>query len=296
MESNLDIQDISITNINATTSITTENTDNNNATVINNNDNDINEEPPQLQRQRTWVDGRIMVTQTNLLIVGYIRTQLVKNLYDPYEIEIVQIILKSLGDLFNMKRLWNEMTQQKYNILVDWLRINGAEFKNCFLHQVNGIYTSTNKIKQGTIFAKIPLNCIMTLDIAKASEIGKKIDSLQATKEIKIRSLHTYLAAYLVLERQKREQSKWFPYIQSLPTQFLEMPIYFDDENLKQLKGSLTIQKIKQRNASLSAEYDTLKELFENEGINYDEFVWGRLIVITRVFGLILVDHKSSGL
>ena len=76
------------------------------------------------------------------------------------------------------------------------------------------------------------------------------------------------------------------------------MPIFYNDEEMAELKGSFTIQKIQSKNQSLHTEYQNIIEILEDEefNINYNEFVWGRCAVITRIFGLVINDIKTDGL
>ena len=246
------------------------------------------DEDPKFEDLETYVDDTLMTTQTNLLIIGFIRTYCLQHHAQRYEIAIAKIVIKSLGDIFNMKRLWKEMTQQKYNDLMDWLRINGARFDHFELKECNGIYvkSTSNDIEDGTVFAAVPIKCILTRDIAQKSPIGQKLSLKQ------LRSRQTFLACYLCIERMKGKESFWFPYIQTLPTDFREIPIYYNDDEMDELCGSFTIGKIKDRKESLRSEYDNLIDILEPAGITYDDFVWGRLVVITRVFGIRISNHK----
>jgi len=75
------------------------------------------------------------------------------------------------------------------------------------------------------------------------------------------------------------------------------MPIFFDDKLLNLLKGSFTLGKIRDRIDSLRMEYDNIKKHVPEFGrFSHDEFVWARLVVITRIFGLIIHGTKTDGL
>ena len=103
----------------------------------------------------------------------------------------------------------------------------------------------------------IPHDYIMTSDVAKASEIGRAI----IDSPVELRSKHSYLASYLLQEREKGEESRWFPYIAVLPARFETIPLFFDDDMRSLLTGSIALRKIDDRLESLRLEYDALCEV-----------------------------------
>eukprot|EP00479_Gromia_sphaerica_P013995 TRINITY_DN809_c0_g1_i3.p1 TRINITY_DN809_c0_g1~~TRINITY_DN809_c0_g1_i3.p1 ORF type:complete len:201 (+),score=47.69 TRINITY_DN809_c0_g1_i3:983-1585(+) len=75
------------------------------------------------------------------------------------------------------------------------------------------------------------------------------------------------------------------------------MPIFFGDDELKYLKGSFSLDKIADRIDSLKTEYDNLcRHVHEFRRFTHEEFVWARLVVITRIFGLVIKGTKTDGL
>ncbi len=75
------------------------------------------------------------------------------------------------------------------------------------------------------------------------------------------------------------------------------MPIFFDEEELGLLKGSMCLDKIAERKDSLRAEYDNICRYVPSfSQYDYNEFVWARLVVITRIFGLVINGTKTDGL
>jgi len=139
----------------------------------------------------------------------------------------------------------------------------------------------------------IPFEFIMTSDIAKASDIGQKI----INSNVELRSKHTYLASYLLQEREKGPSSKWNVYIQTLPKTFENIPFNFTDAQKAQLIGSMTIKKMRDRYLSLKLEYDNLcANVPEYVRWSLQDFIWARLVVITRIFGFVIDDVKTDGL
>jgi histone-lysine N-methyltransferase SETD3 len=91
--------------------------------------------------------------------------------------------------------------------------------------------------------------------------------------------------------------SFWAPYIKILPTKYRNMPIFYTEEELKHLKGSFTLDKIEDRKISLRTEYENIcRAVPEFRRYTHWEFVWARLVVITRIFGLVIKGTKTDGL
>lgn len=114
---------------------------------------------------------------------------------------------------------------------------------------------------------------------------------------LELRSKHSFLAGYLLSELPKGESSYWYPYLATLPKKYRNMPIFFDENELSWLKGSMCLEKIAERKLSLRAEYDNIcKHVPGFAEFHFDDFVWARLVVITRIFGLVINGVKTDGL
>merc|ERR1712130_538250 len=139
----------------------------------------------------------------------------------------------------------------------------------------------------------IPHSHIMTSDVAKQSEIGKKIIS----SKVDLRSKHSYLASYLLQEREKGAKSRWHVYISILPRKFETTPLFFDEKQRSELVGSISLKKIDDRLESLRLEYEALcNAVPEYARFSQNDFIWARLVVITRIFGLVIDEVKTDGL
>jgi histone-lysine N-methyltransferase SETD3 len=185
--------------------------------------------------------------------------------------------------------------KDKFELLIDWLRNGNAKFPYLYMkyydEDYRGVHALT-RVPNDKIILEVPLSHIMTSDVAKDSDIGKKI----INSGCKLRSTHSYLAAYLCQEKHN-PKSFWAPYIKILPVNYRNMPIFFEEDELKWLKGSFTLKKIEDRKEDLLAEYENIcKHVPEFKKYSHREFVWARLAVITRIFGLVINGNKTDGL
>lgn len=182
-----------------------------------------------------------------------------------------------------------------FKIFFKWLLDGGASFPLLYLRFFNGNYRaifSKRTVETDEDVLYVPLCQLMTSEIARASEVGKQI----IESHVQLRSRHSFLAAYLLQEKAK-PSSYWKPYIDILPEEYDTVPLFFSSEQLSELEGSMALDKIRDRHQSLRIEYNNLLEnvpMFSE--FTYDSFVWGRLVIITRIFGMVIDGNKTEGL
>jgi len=183
----------------------------------------------------------------------------------------------------------------KFESLLNWLRDGGAKFPNLVLKYYTVDYRGVHarrRLEKDELILEVPLPLIMTTEVAKDSEIGRKIQQ----SGCQLYSDHSWLAACLLQEKYN-PKSFWKPYIDILPVHYRNVPIFFDDEELKALKGSFTLKMISDRKVSLKLEYDNIvKHVPEFAKYHHLDFAWARVAVITRVFGFEVRGLKTEGL
>jgi histone-lysine N-methyltransferase SETD3 len=184
----------------------------------------------------------------------------------------------------------------RFDRLLRWLKDGGSKFPNLVLKYYTVDYRGVHarkRLENNECILEVPLPLIMTTDVAMASEIGQRIRS----SGCELRSSHSWLACLLLHEKEKGDQSFFKPYIDILPVHYRNMPIFFDDEELTELKGSFTLKMISDRKISLKMEYDNIVQYVpEFSRFHYLEFFWARLAVITRIFGFNVAGKKTDGL
>lgn len=183
----------------------------------------------------------------------------------------------------------------KFSLMVKWLKDGGGKFPKLYLQYYSEDYRGVHcltKVPADDVMLFVPHKYIMTSEVAKGSEMGKKIIS----SGVDLRSKHSYLASYLLQEKHKKK-SFWDPYLNILPEYYANMPLSFDEEELGWLKGSFSLQKIADRIDSLRREYDSIRRAVPAFAkFTHVDFVWARLVVITRIFGLVIEGNKTDGL
>ncbi|CEO98985.1 SET domain-containing protein [Plasmodiophora brassicae] len=186
----------------------------------------------------------------------------------------------------------------RYAKFLDWLRAGGAEISKVVLREYDdehrGVHTACD-VAPDEVFMSIPRHLMITSEMAIQSAIGKAI----IRSGVEIRSRHSFLAAYLLQERDRppASPSRWAPYLAVLPRRFDNIPINFSREELSYLKGSMAVDKIENRIETLQSEYARIaKNVAQFAQFSYKDFVWARCVVITRIFGVTIDGRKTEAL
>jgi len=140
--------------------------------------------------------------------------------------------------------------------MLAWLKAGQARFPTLSLKYYSVDYRGVHlnrRVERDTCVLEVPLDMIMTTAKAKQCELGLAISNSRA----QVHSSHSWLAAMLLQERAN-PNSKWKPYIDCLPRHYRNMPLFFDQDELDELKGSLTIEMIENRKISMKYEYDAI--------------------------------------
>ena len=181
----------------------------------------------------------------------------------------------------------------KYTALFTWLDSKNSYYPKLRLRDENGYRTvvSTGSIEKGEKIMSIPLELIIDYETALESPLNKKFKGI-------IDCEHTTFALYLLEEKEKGVSSQWWHYIDTLPKNFKNMALYFDNDLLKLLRGTLSLEKIIGRRSQLHRDYDSIcmHDPEFSDRFTLDDFIWGRLVTITRIFGFSVKGHKTTGL
>lgn len=195
----------------------------------------------------------------------------------------------------------NEVTRHdndRYANMINWLLNDGTTKLNklyikSYSSDSRGV-CALEHIYNNEIILQVPLQYIITSEIARNSTIGQLI----IQSNISLNSSHTFLACYLLYEKYINADTQWKYYLQCLPEHYTNMPIFYSGDMVtKYLTGSFTVQKINDRINELYDEYTNLcNKISMCKQFTLDQFIWARLVVITRIFGLVINERKTDGL
>lgn len=176
--------------------------------------------------------------------------------------------------------------------LVAWLQAGGCDLSKRETRYLPGKgYTSfaAKRLRPSETIIYIPLSYLMTNVLAEQSDIGLAI----AKANVQLQSNHSVLAAYM-LQEKRNHFSFWKPYLDSLPTSFDNIPLFFEADILNELRGSMVIERVLNRRYALATEYRNLVSAVPAfKAFSWHEFMWARTAITTRCFGTTIDGRKA---
>jgi len=175
---------------------------------------------------------------------------------------------------------------EKLQTFLRWIDEHGARYpKLRLITQADG---ERSVVAQEDISAfqevvHFPTRLLMTQKQALASEMGRLLQAHAGPVNDEV-----YLAAFL-LEEKQRGDSFWKPYLDILPESFSNVPLFFPDHERALLKGTFVSELLEYQGRTLLTEYAQLCERVPGfNRFSSDAFLWARLIVSSRCFGLLM--------
>lgn len=161
--------------------------------------------------------------------------------------------------------------------------------------EMRGVHALTT-LPPSSIIVSIPLRCLITVEMGQNTPVGRKI--LNSDLELDAPK-HIFLMIYLLWDKNVNgKNSFFFSYYKVLPKRLRNMPIFWDEEELRGLTGSHLLNQISDRIQAITRDYHSVCEAApEFSSIaNLEQFTWARTIVCSRNFGLMVNGRRTSAL
>jgi protein-histidine N-methyltransferase len=170
--------------------------------------------------------------------------------------------------------------------LIHWLEQAGATVSKVQVVSMGGgergVRALAGIAPQETLL-RIPRRCVLTVDDARASEIGRLIEAHASVEDER-----TYLLAFILQERERGEDSFWKPFVDVLPKSFPTHPYFFDEHEFSLLSGSFAQGMTEYQRAILPTRYAHLcKHVPGFERFTLEQFVWAHFAVVSRTFSVL---------
>lgn len=162
-----------------------------------------------------------------------------------------------------------------------------------YTEDYRGVHAARD-IKKGETILYVPKKRIITLEMAFASPVGRKMYE-KGLRQRLISPKHSFLATFIMQERRK-EHTEWDPYIDILPKSYSNFPIFYTEEEKKLLHGSPFLDQIAEKIDDIKLDYDLIcKEVPEFEQFPIKEYSEIRMMVSSRIFGIQIEGVKTDG-
>jgi histone-lysine N-methyltransferase SETD3 len=170
-----------------------------------------------------------------------------------------------------------------------WMEEQGATFPSMTMKVGQGTRQvhSIRALVPGELVLHVPRKLMLTPAVARASETGRLI----AQHGCGDFGDYEYLAVFLL--EMKRDGGFWKPYIDVLPQDYSENPLFFSEAETAHLKGSYIDPTVRERREWNGRLYDQLPACLKEKGFTREEFTWARCAVISRVYGVTLGGRST---
>jgi histone-lysine N-methyltransferase SETD3 len=170
-----------------------------------------------------------------------------------------------------------------------WMEEQGATFPSMTMKVGQGTrqVQSTRALLPGELVLHVPRKLMLTPAVARASETGRLI----AQHGCSDFGDYEYLAAFLL--EIKRDGGFWKPYIDVLPQDYSDNPLFFSETEMEHLEGSYIDPTVRERREWDGRLYDQLPACLKENGFTREAFTWARCAVISRVYGVTLGGRST---
>ena len=162
-----------------------------------------------------------------------------------------------------------------------------------FNSDCNRFCKATDDIYDKDILIRVPLDALMTLDLARNTHMGK---FFTPQLEKKLNSPHhSLLSTFMLNELDKGINSKWKYYFDFLPVSYNNFPTFYGEKELSLLKGTQFFELIKKKKREMKEDYDLLTNIIPGYSkYDFNLFKKMREVISSRVFGVTIKGKKND--
>jgi len=171
-----------------------------------------------------------------------------------------------------------------------WLLANGADLHKVYLDPEQRILRTRRKILKGETICTVPPQLFCSTALSRSD--SKIVQILEKEMDL---GTHSLISIYMLEEMKNKESTFWQPYIDVLPEVYEDIPIFWSDDEVKELQGD-ALTRYQRRCTTLKNDYDNIVDHCPGfkETATLEEFMWARTAVITRCFGIRVNGQKIT--
>ena len=147
-----------------------------------------------------------------------------------------------------------------------------------------------SKISKDEIIMTIPKDCLISLETALETSIGKEIGKFMYNELTSPK--HCLLTSFLLTEEKN---PKWKFYFDLLPNDFSNFPIFYSQKELDYLKGSSFLNQIYDKKIDMKMDYEKICKFIPSfSQFSYKKFCQARMMISSRIFGIQIGENKTD--
>ena len=147
-----------------------------------------------------------------------------------------------------------------------------------------------SKIVKEEIIMTIPKECLISLELAMETNVGKEIGKFMYSELNSPK--HCLLSAFLLTEEKSK---KWKFYFDLLPKDFSNFPIFYTDKELEYLKGSPFLNQVLDKRIDMKIDYEKICFYIPSfTQFSYQKFCEARMMISSRIFGIQIGENKTD--
>ena len=147
-----------------------------------------------------------------------------------------------------------------------------------------------SKIVKEEIIMTIPKECLISLELALETNIGKEIGKFMYSELNSPK--HCLLSAFLLTEEKSE---KWKFYFDLLPKDFSNFPIFYTEKELEYLKGSPFLNQVLDKKIDMKIDYEKICFYIPSfSQFSYQKFCEARMMISSRIFGIQMGENKTD--
>lgn len=204
---------------------------------------------------------------------------------------LLQLIQKTKEEVRAMKRQFP--LYDKYLYFIKELYRFDAFFPKLEIH----FFTNDNRgviskgiIAKNEIIMAIPKACLISLEVAMTTDIGKAIGKFMFSELSSPK--HCLLSAFILTEAKN---NKWKFYFDLLPKDFSNFPIFYSEQDLEALDGSPFLSQVIIKKEEMKNDYDLIcRHIPSFTQFSFQKFCKARMLISSRIFGVVINNRKTD--
>ena len=200
--------------------------------------------------------------------------------------EVSESFTKSLADFDRLLAKLNELGGELHKVKLSEVDVGNREM------------VASENISAGDLIAYIPEDMILDFQEAHSSKAVTQLKENEVYEKLSEKDRDSIALALYLIEQGKESESKWKEYLEILPTDVSNFPLFYENETLDWFKGGELGGYIKAMKSQLEETFRTMASGIHDFRAGYPEEQFQRLykLIDSRKFSLANEERQFNAL